>query len=222
MRLAATLARAAGEDLVLATVVPTHWPPGVGRIDAEYQAYLDGVAAAALDRARGRAAAGRPGDRAGGARAVRPPGRAARGGAATRRRLLVIGSSAVGRARAGCALGSVGEHLLHACAGAGRAGAARLPVRRGHGRLAGDGGLRGRRRGRPIWWSPRPGSRCGSVRSCGWRRSPSGPRRRARSRWGRTSRTRSSASGWRTSRRNSAGCSSWWRDCRWPLGRTPR
>ena len=44
VRLAATLARAAGEDLVLATVVPAHWPPGVGRIDAEYQAYLDGIA----------------------------------------------------------------------------------------------------------------------------------------------------------------------------------
>ena len=113
VRLAATLARAAGEDLVLATVVPAHWPPGVGRIDAEYQAYLDGIASAALDQAR----AELPPDvpviaRAVHARSV-PRGLLEVVGDASS--VLVIGSSGSGPLGR-VSLGSVGEHLLHACA----------------------------------------------------------------------------------------------------------
>ncbi len=112
VRLAATLARAAGEGLVLATVVPAHWPPGVGRIDAEYQAYLDGIAAAALDRAR----AELPPDVAVTARAVHarsvPRGLLEVVGDASS--VLVIGSSHAGPLGR-VSLGSVGEHLLHAC-----------------------------------------------------------------------------------------------------------
>lgn len=50
--LAAMLARSAGDDLVVCTVVPAPWLPGVARIDAEYQAYLDDLAKQALDQAR--------------------------------------------------------------------------------------------------------------------------------------------------------------------------
>lgn len=50
--LAAMIARSTGEDLVVCVVVPAPWLPGVGRIDAEYQAYLDGAAHRALDQAR--------------------------------------------------------------------------------------------------------------------------------------------------------------------------
>jgi nucleotide-binding universal stress UspA family protein len=50
--LAAMLARSAGENLVVCVVVPAPWVPGMARIDAEYQAYLDGVAHSALDQAR--------------------------------------------------------------------------------------------------------------------------------------------------------------------------
>ncbi len=49
--LAAMLARTTGEDLVVCVVVPAPWIPGVARIDAEYQAYLDDAARRALDQA---------------------------------------------------------------------------------------------------------------------------------------------------------------------------
>ena len=52
LNLAAMLARSAGEDLVVCTVVPAPWFPSPARIDAEYQEYLDDVANQALDRAR--------------------------------------------------------------------------------------------------------------------------------------------------------------------------
>ena len=41
VQLGVMLARSLDEDLVVCTVVPPPWPPGMGRIDAEYQAYLD-------------------------------------------------------------------------------------------------------------------------------------------------------------------------------------
>jgi nucleotide-binding universal stress UspA family protein len=111
VRLAAVLARSAGEDMVLATVVPAHWPPGVGRIDAEYQAYLKGLATAALDQAR----AELPPDVAVTARAVHarsvPRGLIEAADGAS---VLVVGSSAAGPLGR-VSLGSVGEHLLHAC-----------------------------------------------------------------------------------------------------------
>jgi nucleotide-binding universal stress UspA family protein len=112
VRLAATLARAAGEDLVLATVVPAHWPPGVGRIDAEYQAYLGGVARAALDHARAEVPPEvSVTERAVHARSV-PRGLIEAVGDASS--LLVIGSSHAGPLGR-VSLGSVGEHLLHSC-----------------------------------------------------------------------------------------------------------
>ena len=52
LNLAAMLARSAGDDLLVCTVVPAPWFPSPARIDAEYQAYLDDVANQALDRAR--------------------------------------------------------------------------------------------------------------------------------------------------------------------------
>lgn len=52
LHLGGLLARSLGEDMVVATVVPPPWPPGLGRVDAEYQDYLDRDAEQALDRAR--------------------------------------------------------------------------------------------------------------------------------------------------------------------------
>lgn len=52
LHLAVMLARSAGDDLVVCTVVPMPWPPGMAKVDAEYQDYLDRSAAEALDQAR--------------------------------------------------------------------------------------------------------------------------------------------------------------------------
>lgn len=52
LELAAMLARSGGDDLVVCTVVPAPWAPGLARVDAEYRAYLDRTARDALDRAR--------------------------------------------------------------------------------------------------------------------------------------------------------------------------
>jgi nucleotide-binding universal stress UspA family protein len=52
LELAAMLARSADDDLVVCVVVPAPWVPGMARIDAEYQAYLDDRAHRALDQAR--------------------------------------------------------------------------------------------------------------------------------------------------------------------------
>jgi nucleotide-binding universal stress UspA family protein len=54
LELAAMLARAGGEDLLVVSVVPSPWLPGPGRVDAEYQAELEQTAQAALDEARSR------------------------------------------------------------------------------------------------------------------------------------------------------------------------
>jgi nucleotide-binding universal stress UspA family protein len=52
MHLGCLLARSLGEDVVVCTVVPPPWPPGFGRVDAEYQEFLDHDAEDALERAR--------------------------------------------------------------------------------------------------------------------------------------------------------------------------
>jgi nucleotide-binding universal stress UspA family protein len=52
MHLGGMLARSLDEDLVVCTVVPPPWPPGMGRVDAEYQEYLDHSAKEAIERAR--------------------------------------------------------------------------------------------------------------------------------------------------------------------------
>ena len=56
LHLAAMLARSGGEDLVVCAVVPEDWPPSPARVDAEYQAYVQGAAENALSRARARMA----------------------------------------------------------------------------------------------------------------------------------------------------------------------
>ena len=53
LHLGGLLARSLGEDVVVCTVVPPPWPPGLGRVDAEYQEFLDRDAEQALERARG-------------------------------------------------------------------------------------------------------------------------------------------------------------------------
>jgi nucleotide-binding universal stress UspA family protein len=60
LHLAAMLARSGGEDLVVCAVVPAPWPPSPAKVDAEYQAYLQGVAENALSRARARLASDVP------------------------------------------------------------------------------------------------------------------------------------------------------------------
>jgi nucleotide-binding universal stress UspA family protein len=52
LHLASMFARSSGEDLVVASVVPAPWFPGMAKIDSEYHEYLDGAADAALDRAK--------------------------------------------------------------------------------------------------------------------------------------------------------------------------
>ena len=52
VHLAAMLARAAGEELVITSVVPAPWAPGMARIDAEYRDELDRHADRALERAK--------------------------------------------------------------------------------------------------------------------------------------------------------------------------
>jgi nucleotide-binding universal stress UspA family protein len=56
LHLAAMLARSAQEDLVVCAVVPSPWPPGPAQVDSEYGRFLDGMARAALERARERLA----------------------------------------------------------------------------------------------------------------------------------------------------------------------
>ena len=54
LHLAGMLARSWDEDLLVSAVVPVPWPPGVARVDAEYQAWLEGTAEDALTQARAR------------------------------------------------------------------------------------------------------------------------------------------------------------------------
>ena len=52
LHLAGMLARSGDDDLVVASVLPAPWIPGMAKVDAEYRKYLDDTAAAALKRAR--------------------------------------------------------------------------------------------------------------------------------------------------------------------------
>jgi nucleotide-binding universal stress UspA family protein len=52
LHLAGMLARSADDDLVVASVLPAPWIPGMAKVDAEYREYLDETAAQALERAR--------------------------------------------------------------------------------------------------------------------------------------------------------------------------
>jgi nucleotide-binding universal stress UspA family protein len=54
LHLAGMLARSAHADLVVCAVVPSPWPSGTAQVDSEYRRLLDGMARAALERARQR------------------------------------------------------------------------------------------------------------------------------------------------------------------------
>ena len=54
LHLATLLARSAGDELVVCSVVPASWFPGEAKVDAEYQSYLEGSAGEALEHARAR------------------------------------------------------------------------------------------------------------------------------------------------------------------------
>lgn len=111
VHLGAMLARSLGADLLVCTVVPPPWPPGMARIDAEYQDYLDRSAREAIDHARGLVPTDRPASfvvararstSAGLLEVAREHGA----------RLLVLGSSTAG-VLGRVAFGSVADRLLH-------------------------------------------------------------------------------------------------------------
>jgi nucleotide-binding universal stress UspA family protein len=111
LHLGGLLARALDEELVVVTAVPPAWPPGVGRIDAEYQEYLDQEASLALDAAREVLSGGVAADY------VISRARSAAAGLvelAQERRaaMIVLGSSSAG-VLGRVAFGSVAERLLH-------------------------------------------------------------------------------------------------------------
>jgi nucleotide-binding universal stress UspA family protein len=111
LHLAAMLARSAKDDVVVCSVVPAPWVPGMARIDAEYQAFLDRLADAALADARQRMPADVP------TTYVRHRARSAPTGllevaAEHDAHLVVLGSSCAGPF-GHVALGSVSDRLLH-------------------------------------------------------------------------------------------------------------
>jgi len=109
--LAALLARSSRSDLVVCAVAPASWPPGLAKIDAEYQEYLNQASQEALDSAR----LALPADVATSFVAVRarstPHGllEVAEKHSAS---LLVLGSSSTGGIGR-VSLGSVADHVLH-------------------------------------------------------------------------------------------------------------
>jgi nucleotide-binding universal stress UspA family protein len=52
LHLASMLARSSGDELVVCSVIPAPWAPGMARIDAEYRNHLNQIADAALESAR--------------------------------------------------------------------------------------------------------------------------------------------------------------------------
>jgi nucleotide-binding universal stress UspA family protein len=111
LHLGGLLARSLGEDLLVATVVPPPWPPGLGRVDAEYQEWIDRDAEQALDRARDLVPAGTAAEFA----VVRARS-TAHGLVETAEQrgasVLALGSSDAG-VLGRVAFGSVAERLLH-------------------------------------------------------------------------------------------------------------
>jgi nucleotide-binding universal stress UspA family protein len=111
LHLAGMLARSAGDSLIVCTVVPAPWVPGMARVDAEYQEFLAQGADQALERARSFL----PGDIP--ATYVRHSARSAPAGLLEMAeqndaRLIVLGSSSAG-VFGHIALGSVTDRLLH-------------------------------------------------------------------------------------------------------------
>jgi len=111
LHLAAMLARSAHDDLIVCTVVPAPWMPGMARVDAEYHQYLEQTADQALERARGFLPPDVP------ATYVRHLARSAPAGLLEMAdlhdaQLIVLGSSSAG-VFGHIALGSVTDRLLH-------------------------------------------------------------------------------------------------------------
>lgn len=111
VHLGVLLARSLGEDLLVCTVVPPPWPPGMGRIDAEYQEYLDHSAKEATEQARALVPADLP------AEFVVIRARSTSAGLLevaqeNAARMLVLGSSTAG-VLGRVAFGSVADRLLH-------------------------------------------------------------------------------------------------------------
>jgi nucleotide-binding universal stress UspA family protein len=111
LHLAGMLARSAGDSLIVCTVVPAPWVPGLARVDAEYQDFLAQSADQALERARSFLPDDVP------ASYVRHSARSAPAGLLEMAeqndaRLIVLGSSSAG-AFGHIALGSVTDRLLH-------------------------------------------------------------------------------------------------------------
>jgi nucleotide-binding universal stress UspA family protein len=105
------LARSLDEDLLVCTVVPPPWPPGMARIDAEYQEYLDRSAQETIEEARRLV----PGDRSAAFVVARARSTSAGLLEVAREhgaRLLVLGSSTAG-VLGRVAFGSVADRLLH-------------------------------------------------------------------------------------------------------------
>lgn len=111
LHLASTLARSSGDDLVVASVIPAPWIPGMAKVDAEYREYLEKTAQDALDRARANLPADQP------ATFVRHSARSAAVGLLELAKLhganvIVLGSSSHGPF-GHVALGSVTDRLVH-------------------------------------------------------------------------------------------------------------
>jgi nucleotide-binding universal stress UspA family protein len=111
LHLAGMLSRSSGDELVVCSVVPAPWLPGMARVDAEYREYLDKTADQALELARSYL----PPDVS--ARFVRHSARSAPAGLLevaqeNEAGLVVVGSSSAG-AFGHIVLGSVTDRLLH-------------------------------------------------------------------------------------------------------------
>lgn len=111
LNLAAVLARSAGDDLLVCTVVPAPWMPGMMRLDAEYQAYVDGLAELALDQARADLPADLPAEFTA-LRARSAPGGLIEAAERHQATLIAVGSSAAGMF-GHITLSSVADRLLH-------------------------------------------------------------------------------------------------------------
>jgi nucleotide-binding universal stress UspA family protein len=111
LQLGEMLARSSGDDLLLASIVPTPWPPSPAKVDAEYRAHLESLAAEALDQLGAAVAANVP------AKTVVHHARSAPTGLLELAgqhdtSVIVVGSSSEG-ILGQVALGSVSSRLMH-------------------------------------------------------------------------------------------------------------
>ena len=125
LHLASMLARSIGDELVVCSVIPAPWVPGMARIDAEYRKELDEIADQALALARKNL----PGDVS--ARFERHSARSAPAGLLEVAKqydayMIVVGTSSAG-VFGHISLGSVTDRLLHSSPVAIGLGAARVP-----------------------------------------------------------------------------------------------